>query len=222
MKKGVCISLLTLLGMFLIGLNFVTAQGSICGDGDCEINESCYIDCQYEYPNVTRDPISYSTLNLTNKSLHSNTYYNETGNYYVLELHPSPINYHNGSTFVSINRTVVSENCEFDYCVKKGLYHADFKNSSTADSTVKFASNGSNISYTPRELKYVNNTDEELISNVQAVQGNANGSSFTYSNIYGSGFDILYDYRNILLKETLRIENESILPAPTPSTPTNP
>lgn len=218
MQKRILLGLLVVLG-FIFTLNFVSTVSPVCGDGDCEVGESCYIDCQYEYPNVTRDPISYKSLDLTNRSLYSNRYYNSTGNYYVLEISPIPINYNNGSEFVPINTTILSENCEFDYCVRKGLYYADFKNSSTENDTVKFLYNESNISYTPLELKYVNGSDEELISNVQQVQGSANGSSFTYSGIYGSGFDLEYSYRNVLLKETLQIGSKTDLPTPTLQNP---
>ena len=207
-------SFVSILFLSILSFSFSSAIEPVCGDGDCEVGEACYIDCEYEYPGITREPISYNSLDVANRTLYTNRYDNETGNYHVIELHPVPTNFDNGTEFVPIEPNISVDNCEYDHCVRKGLHHVDFKNSSTSGFVSKFSFNGSNISYKPLALKYVENSSEELISNVLSVQGDAEGSSFTYAGIYGSGFDLTYDYKNVLLKKTLRIEGPSDLPDP--------
>ena len=85
-KTIIEISFLILL-IFAVLISFVFAEIS-------ENNEK-------EMFNNKENIINFSSLDLVNRTLNSNIYYNKTGEYYVMKLHSTPINYYNGSSLES-------------------------------------------------------------------------------------------------------------------------
>jgi len=132
----------------------------------------------------------------------------------VARVSPGPINYFNNDTYEPIDTTIIREDCEFDYCVREGVYWADFKTYSDSGDIVKFFYNDSYISYTPLDLSYVSEDNEEKIFDLKTVKGRAEDNEFTYSSAYGEGLDLEYEYHNSFLKENLIIKNADVLPKP--------
>lgn len=160
--------------------------------------------------------LNRSGWNLTDRGIDFDLYLvNETNSTYYIELASEPINYFNSSAFDPINTTLVSTGCDYDYCVRKGVYFADFYDNYNQNGMIKFYHNGSNIIYTPISLTYYNGSTEQVIANASVnVTGYVNGSSFLYPSIFGSGLDLKYTYMNNLLKKEMAILNNSILPQP--------
>ena len=150
-------------------------------------------------------------LELVERGLEYNIYKNLISGSNVLRLHPGPINYNNGIEYLPIDTTIVQEGCEYDYCVREGIYYADFKEDSLSEYLVKFYYNNSYVIYAPLDLKYISEEGEKIISSIQKTKGYSNGSKFIYPNFYGEGLNINYEYKNTLLKEELVIENRESL-----------
>lgn len=104
-------------------------------------------------------------LRLISRGQNYNLYENETKN--IMKIYTSPVNYLEGDKYEPINKTITSENCEFDHCVRKGIYYADFKNNSKAKNLVKFYYNKTFLTYTPLSLKYQYQNKGEIISNTK-------------------------------------------------------
>jgi hypothetical protein len=122
--------------------------------------------------------------------------------------------YHNGSEFLLINSTVTEKDCDYDYCVRAGVYKADFKiDSSSKENLVKFYYNGTYITFKPLGLYYSGLGIESLISNGNKVNGYPINETFYYPGLYGDGLDLKYSYYNVVLKEGLVIK-ENNLPEP--------
>src|SRR3989338_8764662 len=160
--------------------------------------------------------INKSSWNLTERGIDFDLYLtDEINSSYYMELSSYPINYFNGSEFEPINTTIVSSGCEYNYCVRKGVYFADFYEDYNPSGMIKFNNNGTNVIYTPISLTYYNGSTEQVIANTtENTNGYANDNIFIYSSIFGSGFDLEYNYMNNILKEDFIITNISALPAP--------
>ncbi|MFW5793885.1 MAG: hypothetical protein ACOCV1_00145 [Bacillota bacterium] len=157
----------------------------------------------------------FKDLKKINSSYSSDTYFNNKTNQYVSMLYRGVVNYKKeDGNFSKINNTIIkSDECDLDYCVRKGIYHADFNEKSNGN-LVRFYYNGSEIKYKLSDLTWENNNKRELISKPSNVNGRADGNTFVYENLYGEGLDLVYNYKNILLKEALIINNLSDLKAP--------
>ncbi len=149
-----------------------------------------------------------SNLTLIQRSMYSNIYYNQsyngTNNYsYVAQIFSDPVNYEDNG-FYPINTTIVSEECELDYCVNKGVYKVNFANYSNYSQAIKVSYGISYVSFTPVSL-HQSSGDSSGNGN---VQGYANGSKFIYPNIFGGGLDLEYEYFSSFLKESLIIQSK--------------
>lgn len=152
-----------------------------------------------------------------------NIYRGENGSR-VARVSPGAINYlfprddsgepASGEEYLPINTTIVNSDCEFDWCVRAGVYWADFKEDSGSDNIVRFLFNGSYISYTPLDLRFVSGDKGEVIAGVGGVGGEASGNEFIYEDVYGEGLSLGYEYHNSFLKENLVIESLDDLPEP--------
>jgi len=130
-------------------------------------------------------------------------------------------NFDNGTDFEPINITISNLSCdaEYNFCVNKGVYEAHFKtdsNNSENSSIIKYTSNNISITYQPFKLQYVQNdgTQKDKISDPLRVNGTSQNNKFTYTDIFGPGFNLSFIYLPKRLKEELVITNLSILPAP--------
>jgi cysteine-rich repeat protein len=132
----------------------------------------------------------------------------------IARISPGPINYLEDDSYEPINSTIVNGGCEFDWCVRKGVYWADFKEDSSSEDVVKFLFNGSYISYTPLPLRFVSGDDEEIVSEVGKVDGEASENEFVYEDVYGKGLSLGYGYHNSFLKENLVIDSLESLGEP--------
>ncbi|PJC45017.1 hypothetical protein CO038_00645 [Candidatus Pacearchaeota archaeon CG_4_9_14_0_2_um_filter_39_13] len=150
-------------------------------------------------------------LNLTDSGIDYELFINTTSGERVVKAYSSPINFYNGTGYESINSTIINQGCDYDYCVRKGIYYADFRGSSMADDFVKFYVNGSYLVFKPINLSYVYEDQSEIVASLVNVSGYTNQSQFVYPSIFGSGFDITYEYLSPYLKEILSIENNSLL-----------
>ncbi len=142
-----------------------------------------------------------------------NVYRGENGSR-VARVSSGVINYLSEDSYEPINTTVVSEGCEFDWCVREGVYWADFKEKSSKKDIVRFLFNGSYISYTPLPLRFVGEDEEEVIAKVGKVSGRAEGAEFFYDDVYGEGLSLGYEYKNSFLKEDLIIQDLEDLGSP--------
>lgn len=156
---------------------------------------------------------SYPEIEVLSRGSTYNIYYNSTSGKKIMRLNPTYINYlDENQEYQPINTTIASLNCEYDYCVRKGIYYVDFKEDSSQQDLVKFFYNNTSIIYTPLELSYVRNGKEVLISNILNIKGEAIENNFLYKNIYGEGLDLNYEYNRIFLKENLIINKKENLP----------
>jgi len=73
------------------------------------------------------DPIGVTLLE---RGSDYNLYYNETNGSNFYRVYPTHANFYNGTGYEPIDTGVVDSGCEYDYCVRKGIYHADFKDNS--------------------------------------------------------------------------------------------
>jgi len=162
---------------------------------------------------IMQEPMDFDSMELLERGPDYNIYRAEDGRK-IARAYPAPINYLENKEYKPINTLIVNDNCEFDYCVRKGIYYADFKESSGSKNIVKFFYNGSYISYTPGELSYISGDNQEVIAIPSSVEGYANGNEFNYPSIYGEGLDLGYEYHNSILKENLIIQDKSVLPTP--------
>src|SRR3989344_1264657 len=205
MRKRVILIGLSLLFLFVFILTFVIAEGDPVEDA---LNGTGYAT-----------EINRSGWNLTGRGIDFDLYLinetNSTNFTYTIEIAPEPINYFNGSDYVPINTTIISNGCNYDYCVRKGVYFADFRDDYNPSGMIRFYYNGSEVIYTPISLTYYNGSTEQIIANASTeVTGYSNGSTFEYPSIFGSGFDLSYTYMNSMLKEELILSNNSIFPQP--------
>ena len=161
-----------------------------------------------------QESIDFDSMELIERGPYHNIYFNNSSGENIARLSAEQVNYLERDEYFPINTTILNEGCEFDYCVRKGIYFADFKEDSSQEHLVKFFFNESYIKYTPRDLTYVSGNDKEAIAYVSSVLGYSNENTFIYPSIYGDGLDLEYEYHNSFLKENLIIQNKSDLPSP--------
>ncbi|MCD4771679.1 hypothetical protein K8R30_04685 [archaeon] len=157
--------------------------------------------------------INLDSMELVERGMDYDIYFDEASGKKVAQVSPTAINYFDGEGYSPINRNIVRGNCEYDYCVREGIYYADFRERLEGE-VVKFLYNGSYIKYLPLPLSYINDESEEVVGEIVNVLGKASENEFVYVGAYGEGLDLGYEYNNILLKENLIIESLSSLPVP--------
>ncbi len=165
---------------------------------------------------------------LVKRNAQTNTFCDGFGSCYASS-HLGRVNYWNNTGYIPINKTIVqnpSLEPLYDYGVETGAYFAFFKSTPSTAETVKFYYNesyldGQNphktgfVTYQPLTLNYRNDLNQlQQINTIQSVTGVAQNNSFEYSNAFGSGFNLIYEYWNGLLKEKLMISNFSDLSPP--------
>lgn len=158
--------------------------------------------------NETFPEIDFSTLNLTNRTMYSDIYFDNSGDYeyYIARMEIAPINYNNGSEYIPINLTIVDlgSSGNFKYGVEKGIYKVYFKQESSTLSNNPFKLNkdGYEIIMNPKSLAFTDQTPNEKDTSTAFIFNN----TLIYENQF-KNISLRYRYQNDRLKEDLVIDN---------------
>jgi hypothetical protein len=175
-----------------------------------------------QYINVTDPPNPPDNFTLIGRGLTWNAYYNASSSDNILESYQGPVNYQeNNGSWTPINNTLyqlTNNHPAYNYGYRvgndHGLFGAYFKSDVSGDWPVAFRYNRSeNPNYVVRSklvgVGYVDpqsNWAYHYLQSVQSSQGQTNGNSVTYPNIF-TGVDVTWNYNNIELKEAITISN---------------
>jgi nitrous oxidase accessory protein NosD len=176
-----------------------------------------------EYIKITDPPNPSENLTLVGRGLTWDKYYNTTSGCNVLEVSAGPINYQkNNGTWTPINnslRQLTSDHPAYYYGYRtgndRGLFGVYFKPDISNDWPVAFTYNRSDdpTTYVIRSklvgVGYVDPQSDwayQYLQSVQSSQGQTNGNSVTYANIF-TGTDATWRYGNTELKEEIILSN---------------
>ncbi len=176
-----------------------------------------------EYINLTDPPSPPQDYYLVGRGLTWNEYYNATSDRNILEVYTSPVNYQNenGSwTPIECNISLINNSHPaYSYGYRAGndhgLYHVYFKPNAQDNWPVAFAYNKSSDPETHvirSKLLGVGYLDPsqgwayEYLQSVQSSQGQIDGNSATYENVF-TGTDVVWTYGNSGLKEEIIMSN---------------
>ena len=147
--------------------------------------------------------INFSSLNLLNRALTSNTYYDENQNQYVAQIFSQPINYHNGTDFRPIDTTVIELNKEgYKFGVESGVYQVYFKENSKTEENIKIINDGNIILFSPKSLRFTGQTTANKKDASVALEKNIAIYKDQFEKI-----DLKYKYQKARLKEELIIDS---------------
>jgi len=180
-----------------------------------------------EYINITDPPNPSEDYYLVGRGLTWDKYYNVVTGQNVLEISAGPINYQDDNgTWMPINGTfsqltAIHPVYSYGYRIgnDRGLYNAYFKPNIQNDWPVAFAYNKSsnpNIYVIRSKLVGVgyldptNNWACKYLQHVQGSQGQINGNSATYEDVF-TGTDATWSYGNTELKEAITMSNTTKL-----------
>jgi hypothetical protein len=176
-----------------------------------------------EYINLSDPPNPPQNLTVVSRGLTWNTYYNASSGDNILEAYEEPVNYpkENGS-WEPINNTfqiLANNHPAYQYGCRvgndHGLFGVYFKPNAQNSWPVAFAYNRSDdptIDVLRSKLVGVgyidpaSNWSYQYLQNVQSSQGQLNGNTLTYPNVF-TGVDISWCYGNTELKEAITMSN---------------
>ena len=176
-----------------------------------------------EYINITDPPSPPDDYYLVGCGLTWNEYYNATSGRNILEIYTSPVNYQDESgswTPIECNISLIDDgHPAYSYGYRAGndhgLYHVYFKPNAQDNWPVAFAYNKSSDPGTHvirSKLLGVGYLDPsqgwayEYLQSVQSSQGQIDGNSATYENVF-TGTDVVWTYGNTGLKEEIIMSN---------------
>jgi|GEM_PF-894232 len=176
-----------------------------------------------QYINITDPPNPPENYTLVDRGLTFDEYYNAVTGQNILEVSAEPINYQeNNGTWMPINNSIsqlASNHPAYTYGYRKGndqgLYGAYFKSNAQNNWPVAFTYNRSadpTIHVVKSKLIGVGYLDPgknwsyQYLQNVQNSQGQVNGNSILYENVF-TGTDVIYSYENTKLKENIILSN---------------
>jgi hypothetical protein len=176
-----------------------------------------------QYINITDPPNPPDNYTLVSRGLTWNTYYNAFSSENILEAYQGPVNYQkDNDTWTPINNSVhqlTSDHPAYNHGYRtgndRGLFGVYFKPNAQNDWPVAFAYNRSDSPTTHvirSELVGVGYVDPQsnwayqYLQNVQSSQGQTDGNSITYPDVF-IGTDVTWSYGNTELKEEITLSN---------------
>ncbi|MBE3122596.1 MAG: M28 family peptidase, partial [Thermoplasmata archaeon] len=176
-----------------------------------------------QYINITDPPNPPENYTLVGRGLTWNTYYNASSGENILEAYQGPVNYQeDNDTWTPINNSLnqlTSEHPAYNYGYRtgndRGLFGVYFKPNVQSDWPVAFTYNRSDDPTTHvirSKLVGVGYVDPQsdwayqYLQNVQSSQGQTNGNSVTYEDVF-TGTDVTWSYGNTELKEEITLSN---------------
>ncbi len=176
-----------------------------------------------QYINITDPPNPMENYTLVDRGLTWDEYYNADTGQNILEVSAEPINYQeNNGTWIPINNSIsqlASNHPAYVYGYRtgndQGLYGAYFKSNAQNNWPVAFTYNKSTdptIHVVRSKLIGVGYLDPgknwsyQFLQNVQNSQGQVDGNSILYANVF-TGTDVIYSCENTRLKENIVLSN---------------
>ncbi|MFH1840080.1 MAG: LamG domain-containing protein [Nanoarchaeota archaeon] len=156
------------------------------------------------------ESINFSSLDLINRKMHSDIYYDSTSGYRIAKVMPEAINYRNNSNssqYIPIDINITDINLTgFKYGVETGIYKSYFKEKSGASdpwmAPLKIIKEGYALILDAENLFF---TGERAV-NKKLANATYQNNSLTYDNQF-ENIDLEYTYKNSQLKEDLIIED---------------
>jgi hypothetical protein len=176
-----------------------------------------------EYINITDPPLPSNDYYIVGRGITWNEYYDATSGRNVLELYPSPVNYQDESgnwNPIECNISLIDGNHPaYGYGYRTGnehgLYSVYFKPIAQNNWPIAFAYNKSTepdthvvrsklvgVGY----LDPSQNWSYKYLQSVQSSQGQINGNTATYEDVF-TGTDVIWTYGNTGLKEEIIMDN---------------
>jgi len=124
-------------------------------------------------------------------------------------------NYYNGTEYLPVNTSIVPiDDDVYDYGVLNGTYKAYFETLASTGSTVKFSINqsvinkpnpkDSYVTYQPISLNYRSANDGlQPLDSTQSVAASISGNTLIYPEIFGSNYNLTFEYTPDRLKSRL-------------------
>ncbi|MBE3121646.1 MAG: M28 family peptidase, partial [Thermoplasmata archaeon] len=176
-----------------------------------------------QYINITDPPNPPENYTLVGRGLTWNTYYNDSTGENILEAYQGPVNYkEDNGMWMPINNSLnqlTSDHPAYNYGYRTGddcgLFGVYFKSNAQNDWPVAFTYNRSDnpTTHVIRSklvgVGYVDpqsNWAYQYLQNVQSSQGQTNGNSITYEDVF-TGTDVTWSYGNTGLKEEIMLSN---------------
>jgi hypothetical protein len=176
-----------------------------------------------QYINITDPPNQPENITLISRGLTWDEYYNAITGQNILEVSTGPVNYKdNNSIWTPINNTLTqlpNDHPAYNYGYRtgnnRGPYGTYFKPNMQDIWPVAFTYNrldDPNTQVIRSKLVGVgyvdpqNNWVYQYLQNVQSSQGQTNGNSITYEDVF-TGTDVTWSYGNTELKEEITLSN---------------
>jgi hypothetical protein len=176
-----------------------------------------------QYINITDPPNPPENLTVVGRGLTWNTYYNASTGENILEAYQGPVNYQEDNcTWTPINNSLhqlTSDHPAYNYGYRtgndRGLFGVYFKSNAQNEWPIAFMYNRSdNPTTNVIQSKLVgvgyvdpqSNWAYQYLQNVQSSQGQTDGNSITYPDVF-TGTDVTWSYGNTELKEEITLSN---------------
>lgn len=138
-------------------------------------------------------------------------------NKFDIEIGSDVINYYNDTGSLHRINTVIlgSDDLLYDWEGNQSIYKAYFKNTPDTAQTVKIERDGHELYLQPNSLNYRNNIGQlDQIAVPASSHASIDGNNITYPDILGAGIDLVYEFRNSYLKQSLIINDFSTIGEP--------